>query len=66
MKLTLRIFAFGLCLAATYSAANFSSPLASVSKPQLAKPVNSLAAESRPQFRGPIPTCNPANPWCSL
>ncbi len=50
MKLVLRILAFSLCLVATYSAASFTTTTASSPKPPSA----------------PIPTCNPAMPWCSM
>ena len=46
MKLTLRVFAFCLCLVATYSAASFNKLTPSVS--------------------APMPTCNPADPHCTL
>lgn len=66
MKLVLRVLAFSLCLVATFSAASFSSPLASA-KPHLTGPTNSVALASKPQPpSAPMPTCNPALPWCSM
>jgi len=51
MKLALRIFAFSLCLVATYSAASFKGATACPPKAQLS---------------APMPTCNPAVPSCSI
>ncbi len=51
MKLVLRVLAFTLCLAATYSAASFHGT-------QICQPKAQLSA--------PMPTCPPSYPWCSM
>lgn len=50
MKLVLRVFAFSLCLVATYSAASFTS----------------RTAKCNTQMAAPMPTCPPSNPACSM
>ncbi len=50
MKLVLRVLAFTLCLALTYSAASFHG--------QVCQPKAQLSA--------PMPTCPPSNPSCSI
>ncbi len=51
MKLVLRLLAFSLCLAATYSAASFKG---------------TTACQPKAQLSAPMPTCNPAIPSCSI
>lgn len=51
MKLALRVLAFSLCLVATYSAASFAT---------------AAACQPKAQMSAPMPTCNPANPNCSI
>jgi hypothetical protein len=51
MKLALRVFAFSLCLVATYSVASFKGV---------------QACQPKAQLSAPMPTCPPSNPHCSI
>ncbi len=51
MKLVLRVFAFTLCLVATYSAASFHA---------------TAICQPKAQLSAPMPTCPPSNPSCSI
>lgn len=51
MKLVLRVFAFSLCLVATYSVASFKG---------------AQACQPKAQLSAPMPTCPPSVPSCTM